>query len=293
MYQSTKAVSAAAIISAFALPAVAAPGNGNNGNNIDVLPAAPVGALLATPKVVQTGTHPTLNWSIVYPSKVNDVSNIAPPGTITITKNNTYVDVRVVGVGVTECNASGEVANIAAESRISLDGSSFTQLFYGTNADVDPTHSLFTKKVKAGTVINFGGRYDKSGSWSPFYTTKSSNMQVVALKDGDPIPTSYDLSQSGRMAEYLKPYVDSTGRVKVGPMSILIMAEYASTDRSQACFDYQDFVLLVSLSGKNNNGHGNNLDGVDSSNPGKGKGGPTGLNNTGEDPSAGVDDEIR
>ena len=38
-----------------------------------------------------------------------------------------------------------------------------------------------------------------------------------------------------------------------------------------------------------NNGHGNNLDGVDSSNPGQGHGGPNGE----VDPSAGVDDEIR
>jgi len=42
---------------------------------------------------------------------------------------------------------------------------------------------------------------------------------------------------------------------------------------------------------KSNNGHGNNIDGVDSSNPGKGVGGPTGKKNSGEDPSGGVDDE--
>ena len=38
-----------------------------------------------------------------------------------------------------------------------------------------------------------------------------------------------------------------------------------------------------------NNGHGNNLDGVDVSNPGQGHGGPNGE----VDPSGGVDDEIR
>lgn len=40
-------------------------------------------------------------------------------------------------------------------------------------------------------------------------------------------------------------------------------------------------------SGKGNNGHGNNADGVDSSNPGQGQGGPNGA----VDPSGGVDDE--
>lgn len=39
--------------------------------------------------------------------------------------------------------------------------------------------------------------------------------------------------------------------------------------------------------GNGNNGHGNNQDGVDSSNPGQGQGGPNGQN----DPSGGVDDE--
>lgn len=39
--------------------------------------------------------------------------------------------------------------------------------------------------------------------------------------------------------------------------------------------------------GKGNNGHGNNTDGVDSSNPGKGGGGPNGA----VDPSGGTDDE--
>jgi hypothetical protein len=40
-------------------------------------------------------------------------------------------------------------------------------------------------------------------------------------------------------------------------------------------------------SGKSNNGHGNNADGVDSSNPGQGGGGPNGA----VDPSGSVDDE--
>jgi hypothetical protein len=47
---------------------------------------------------------------------------------------------------------------------------------------------------------------------------------------------------------------------------------------------------LVTFSKKHpNNGHGNNLDGVDSSNPGQGNGGPNGA----VDPSGGVDDEAR
>ena len=133
----------------------------------------------------------------------------------------------------------------------------------------------------------------ENNQWSPFYTTRSSNAQIVSLVDGQTIPTTFDLNQSGNMAEFLKPYVDSTGKVDIGPLSILVLGEYNSNTNTSGNFDYQDFVLLVSLSTKNNNGHGNNVDGVDSSNPGQGSGGPTGLNNNGGDPSGGVDDEIR
>ena len=283
MNRTHKAVSAAAIFSALAMPAALAQGNGNgNGNNSSALPAVPVGALSATPSVVQTGTYPTLNWNIVYPSKVGDVAVIAPPGTLTLTENM-YVHVRAVGVGT----------NTPGESRISVNGGSYQQLFYGTNSDVDPTHTLYVKKHNSGTTIDFGGRFVDNNNWTPFYTTRSNNAQVVSLVDGQSIPTSFNLSQSGNMAEFLKPYVDSTGKVDIGPLSVLVLGEYNSNSNTSGNFDYQDFVMLVSLSTKNNHGHGNNVDGVDSSNPGKGSGGPTGLNNSGRDPSGGVDDEIR
>ena len=46
--------------------------------------------------------------------------------------------------------------------------------------------------------------------------------------------------------------------------------------------------------GADNNGHGNNADGVDSSNPGQGKGGPNGaVDESCTDPTNCVDDEIK
>ena len=55
------------------------------------------------------------------------------------------------------------------------------------------------------------------------------------------------------------------------------------------CYNMQDVVLLMTCAPKGNNGHGNNIDGVDSSNPGNGHGGPNGQ----VDPSGTVDDERR
>ena len=53
-------------------------------------------------------------------------------------------------------------------------------------------------------------------------------------------------------------------------MDVIVFMELTHTDAqsSNQGYDLQDMVLLVTFRAKNNNGHGNNADGVDSSNPG-------------------------
>jgi len=257
------------------------------------VPSRPMGSLSAYPSVVQTGTKPTLTWSILYPSRVGNLATITLPGTITIVENNTMVSVHPIGMGVTESDPVQGTIPLPVDARLSLNGSSYIQLFYGTQTDVNPAWVLYSKKLKTGDKLNFGGRFVKNNSWSSFFTTLSGNMQVIVLKDGDTPPTTFPLHQSSQLANYLRPYLDASGKVNVGPMSLLILMELNQTNNNLSSFDYQDSALLLTFNGKTNNGHGNNLDGVDSSNPGKGSGGPTGLNNSGQDPSGGVDDEIR
>lgn len=258
-------------------------------SNAAKIPASPIGLFSASPTIVQTGTNPTLTWSILYPSQVSDIATITPPGSITLTEPM-YVSVRPVGVGVTGSNSGTDLDKIYAETRISLNGSSYDQLFYGVSTDVDPAYSLYIKKLKAGDTLNFGGRYVEGGNWTSFFTTRSTNQQVISLVDGDTIPTSFNLTETGKVSQYLKPYLDGAGKVKIGPLSVLVLMELAESDRANGAYDYQDAVLLVSFASRHpNNGHGNNLDGVDVSNPGQGSGGPNGE----VDPSGGVDDEAR
>lgn len=253
------------------------------------IPAAPVGVMTAFPTIVQTGTKPTLTWNILYPSKVSDVAVINPPGTL-IPNQPIYVSVQPVGTGPTSCTPGQADIVYPAEARISVNGGSYKQLFYGTQQDLEPQYSLYIKKHKANDTIDFGGRFVINNNWTPFFTTRSSNMQVISLVKGDVPPVNLPNAQSSRLANYLKPYLDDSGRVDIGPMSVLVLMELSETRQNQPCFDYQDMVLLVTLSTKHpNNGHGNNLDGVDSSNPGRGSGGPNGE----IDPSGGYDDEIR
>ena len=285
------AVSAAAIALSTLMSSTILAANGNgNGATTPTIPSAPAGVLSAYPSVVQTGTKPTLTWEILYPSKVGDVATINPPGTITLTQNNIYVSVQPIGTGITACDSTQGTTPLYTDARMSINGAAYTQLFYGIQSDVTSAYSLYIKKMSAGTKIDFSGRYVKNGAWSPLYTTKSANMQVITLVTGDTPPTASPLYQSSTLASFLRPYLNSTGQINIGPMSAIILMELGQTNHTMSCFDYQDMALLVTFSTRHpNNGHGNNLDGVDSSNPGNGHGGPNGM----VDPSAGVDDEIR
>jgi len=254
------------------------------------IPSVPMGIMSAYPTVVQTGTKPTLTWSIVHPSKVSDVATINPPGTIIINQKNIYVSVQIIGTAISACDPNQGATPLYADARISENGSAYKQLFYGTQADVNSAYSLYIRKLGVNNTLNFSGRYVKNGVWSPLYSTLSSNLQVVTLVNGQTPPTFFSLYQSPKLAGYLRPYLDASGKIKIGPMSAIVLMELGHTNHSMDCFDYQDMVLLVTFSTKHpNNGHGNNLDGVDCSNPGQGQGGPNGM----VDPSGGVDDEIR
>lgn len=282
------------------------------------IPAVPAGVLTATPTVVQTGTKPLLAWNILYPTALiqapptagsggntgsgsgnsgytpGDLVQIIPPGTI-VPMQETYVSVQIVGTGVTGGTSTGATptsgsaaSSITTDARVSVNGGTFQQVFYGKQSDVTPAKQLFVKKLLPNQTLDFGGRYQIGNQWSNFYTTKSANFQVVTLVNGSLPPTSTSLYQSSQLAGYLKPYLDSTGRIKVGPLSALVLMELGQTNNASSTFDLQDQVLLVTFSPKHpNNGHGNNIDGVDSSNPGNGSGGPNGA----VDPSGGVDDE--
>ncbi|MES2924337.1 MAG: hypothetical protein V4819_22490 [Verrucomicrobiota bacterium] len=267
------------------------------------IPSAPRGELSAYPSVVQTGTKPTLTWDILYPASFglggggsgggNDGSEplveVNPPGTLTPSQP-LYVTVQNVGNGVTACSTTQDPLPHYVDIRVSLSRGSYKQIFYGTAADVDPSKRLYIKKLSAGQTVDFGASYFINGASTPFYTTWSRNMQVIALVNGATIPTSLPLYQSSNLKSYLKPYLNSTGTVNVGPLSALILMELGQVNRNSPCFDLQDVVLLVTFSTSHpNNGHGNNLDGVDVSNPGAGQGGPNGM----VDLSKGVDDEIR
>ncbi|MBC7980492.1 MAG: hypothetical protein H7Y36_08020 [Armatimonadetes bacterium] len=267
-------------------------GNGNgNSNNTTLIPSVPGGWLTAFPTVVQTGTKPTLTWSITYPSTVTNYVTITQPGTITTT-DQLDVDIKVIGSGVTTGGCAASNVNwVPAQAMVSVNGGTFISIFYGTNPQVNPNLLVWSKRVNKNTVFRFGGRYFQNGAWSTTYTSSGGTNNIRVLKNGEYPPTAYPLNTSTHVKSFMQPYLDGGGRIKIGPLDVIVMMELTQSDANinSPCYNLQDIVLLMTCKPKGNNGHGNNIDGVDVSNPGNGHGGPNGQ----VDPSGTVDDERR
>lgn len=173
------------------------------------------------------------------------------------------------------------------QSEVRVGGGSPWDLFlYNTQDKILPTSIYASQTVLQGQAIDFRSRVYNGNFWLNYRSTTALSSNVMTLINGDLPP----LSVINNVESYLQPYIDAGGYVNIGPKDVIMLFELGQTDPLSPGFDLQDLVLLVSFDYcKNNNGHGNNIDGVDSSNPGNGHGGPNG----GEDPSGDVDDEIR
>lgn len=230
------------------------------------IPEFPSGWLSAYPTIVQTGSKPSLTWSVTYPSTSENYVRIDRSLT---TNTQLDVEIRVIGAGVTVGEPSSSNTQwVTTQALISVDNGEYKSIFLGTNADVKPNNLVWAKRVNKNTVFDFGGRYYFK-SWSRTYnTTNSRNIRI--LKNGEFPPTAYSLSESDQVKSFMLPYLDGGGKVKIGPLDVIIMMELTQpeSNTNDKGYNLQDMVLLMTCRPKGNNGHGNNIDGVDSSNKG-------------------------
>ena len=275
---SYRAVKSAAVITVCAfLPEIAhaVPGNGNGQATF---PAMPSGWLTAFPTVVQTGTKPTLTWGINYPSVVEDYitisssSSSSSPSIITADEE-LDCEIRVLGAGVTVTSGnSGAYSFVPTEAQVSYDGGTYQQLFYGTNLQVNPNQVVYSKTIPKNKKLRFGGRYRYNNQWGPYYNSQSGTQNVRMLVNGSTPPSNIPDYNAPSLESFIKPYLTAAGKVNIGPMDVIVFMELTHTDSqmSNPGYDLQDMVILVTFKSraKTNNGHGNNLDGIDSSNPG-------------------------
>lgn len=255
-------------------------------NNVHGDPYTPVGTLTVTPTVVQPGVQPLMDWGIEYPKVVPEIIEKTPEGKIT-TKECVDLKIRVAGVAF----QSGST-NLYTGLWVRVGGSSsaWEMVFYGRENEVEPDVYVFEEKnIQPGVEIDLGGRGRSSnGSWYSMRWTADSGSTVVGLVNGDPVPDYAPAYDQGRIESFMTQYLDENNNVVLGPRDIIYTFELASTNPGDWWYDMQDLVVIVTVEPcKNNNGHGNNEDGVDVSNPGQGGGGPNGE----EDPSGNIDDE--
>lgn len=277
-------------------------------------PIIPVGTLSAYPTMVQAGTHPTLSWEVTVPEAVSDIVSIENTGTVRADRC-VFVDVRMLGASVKRVwkNWRGAVVYwewVPTQARISHNGGPSKSFFFDTNDRVNPNKIVWSTKLAKGDTLDFIGRYVRyNGSWSTSFDSRAISENVRALRNGDIPPTTTPLYQQPSIESFLLPFLDSEGRIKIGPRDVIYLIELTHTDTSNSGFDLQDLVFLVSFyeevetdigsvdcegnltvsedsALRGNNGHGNNYDGVDSSNPGQS---PLKLNDS--DPN--IDDETR
>jgi len=235
-------------------------------------PAMPSGWLVATPTVVQTGTNPTLTWGVNYPSIVEDYVTITEPATVK-TDEEVDCEIRVLGAGVTvTTNNSGAYSFVPTEALLRYNNGSYGRIFYGTNPQVNPNTVVWSQTVPKNTTLRFGGRYFYNKTWGTKYTSDSGTQNVRVLVNNSVPPSNVPEYNAPSLESFIKPYLSPAGRVQIGPMDMIVFMELTHPDSksTEAGYDLQDMVLLVTFKSKakTNNGHGNNIDGIDSSNPG-------------------------
>ena len=212
-------------------------------------PSIPVGSLVAFPTVVQTGTKPTLTWSINYPSIVEDFVIVTPPGTVT-PKENLICKIRMLGLGVTSQGSNGSITYYRTRARIRYNGSSsWTDIYDGKQTDtaVQQQQIVKTYNVNLNQAINFGGQYYNS-EWKTFYTSLSGD-NVRTLINGQTPPSNVPDYNAPSLEKFLKPYLDASGKVKIGPMDVIVFMEltHTSSQKSDIGYDLQDCVMLVTF----------------------------------------------
>ncbi len=231
-----------------------------------LFPAGLTGSLTANPAVVRVGQSPKLTWSINYPSVVKKYVTIIEPGTSGASEpgsitplQNLYAEVRVLGQGVTV--QSGNSFNfVPTEATMSINStSSFQRIFYGTNPQVNPgsvvdLRAIFGTSYKnnlipSGKSLRFGGRYNYNGNWGPYFKSSDGGDNVRFLVNGDTPPSNVPDYNAPSLESFIRPYLDPTGKVKIGPMDVIVFMEltHYGSQKSNVGYDLQDLVLLVTF----------------------------------------------
>ena len=201
----------------------------------------PNGTLNVDRTMVRVGVHSDLDWKIDYPEDVTSIVEVKTGGTI-VPKTNLKMQVRTLGVAF----QSGRTL-LPLDAYWSVNNSSWSRFFYGTGLAADPTKILIDTTVKKNDLIDFGARGWGGKSWLPFHDTRSADKYVTVLKNGDSAPSYAPAYEQGTVVSFLGPYIDGSGKIKIGPRDLIILWEASTAAPGTTYFDMQDLVILVTF----------------------------------------------
>jgi hypothetical protein len=215
----------------------------------------PIGEISSDGDVYRTGTYPALSWQINHnPTSILDWVLITEDGKI-VTRADVTVRVRVLAADVQELTKHFDGSDYVEGSRYveagaysSVESSNWREMFTGKQPLVDPTEIVWEQDLKENDELTFAARANFTGM--KWHYSVQNEETVIILKDGQTPPVLASWSSQTTLGEHIEPYLDEDGKIDLGPRDIIVAFELTGDP-------------------KNNNGHGNNADGYDSSNKGK------------------------
>lgn len=200
--------------------------------------AIPTGKLNVDRSLVRVGTRSQLDWQIAYPD-----AQLVPVKLIPTTK--VRMRVRTLGVAF----QSGKTL-LPFEGSWKINSTSWSVFFKGSAPSVVPTKVLVEQIVEANDTIRFrarGGANATGSSWYSYHETNNNDQYAVVLKNGDAPPSYAPAYNQGNVKSFLSPYLDSTGKIKIGEQDLIILWEGSTAAPGTTYFDMQDLVVLVSF----------------------------------------------
>lgn len=204
--------------------------------------ARPTGKLEVDRNLVRAGSRPVLDWNVNYPSGVDELVTINPDSSCTA-KKDLRMKVRVVGVAIE--SGAGNHLPVALWSRTGSE--TWTQRFYGNRSKVVPAKVLVEKAVKKHERIDFSARAYLGNTGLDTVWTLESNYRVIALRNGEKVPSYAPAYSQGRIESFLSQYIDRNQRVTIGPCDVIYLFELGSANPNSFAFDMQDLVVVVTF----------------------------------------------
>lgn len=219
----------------------------------------PTGEISADSQLVLAGSYPKLDWNITYPSSIETIVTITPPGEI-IPKTDLTMQVRTLAADVQERReywngwkwvTSYRYIKVTGYGRV--NSQSWRLLFNNYQPYVNPASIVWQKDLDEGDEVIFAARADYSGL--PWYYSGQSDHNVVLLTDGQTPPTYATWDTQSTLGTHIAPYLDANGAVDIGPRDVIVAFELThdmTPGAGSGGGDMQDMLFLVTFQTEEN-----------------------------------------